>query len=120
MATGRPRFAAPIAKEKIRWGPVPPTMFAMLESLEAVAPMDVPPGPDIGTGVGPRNIKNDRTEFSEDRVPVKPHPRKEPGEAGEPREPREPRGPAEPKPVVQGPAQKPRKVWLLSKIKSKR
>ncbi len=58
MATGRPRFAAPIAADKIRWGPAPPTMFAMLESLDSVAPMGVE-GPDIGTGVGPRTIKRD-------------------------------------------------------------
>jgi hypothetical protein len=32
-------------------------MFAMLESLDSVAPMDAPPGADYGTGVGPREIK---------------------------------------------------------------
>ncbi len=105
MASRRPRFAAPIATEKIRWGPVPPSMFSMLESLEAVAPMDVPPGPDIGTGVGPRTMKKENKEFSEERVPAAPKPRKEPSEL---MEPQGPKGHAGPKPVVQGPAVKPK------------
>lgn len=97
----RPRFAAPIAKEKIRFGPAPPTMFAMLESLDSVAPMDVP-GVDLGTGVGPRKIKDPKMEGTEEEVKVR-------RAVALPREefmPMGPRGPAAQK-LVAGPAAKP-------------
>lgn len=75
----RPRFAAPIAKDKIRFGPAPPTMFSMLESLDSVAPMDAPPGPDYGTGVGPREIKKaEVTDVGDvgEEIGAKPAPKK--------------------------------------------
>ncbi len=106
----RPRFAAPIAKDKIRFGPAPPTMFAMLESLESVAPMDAPPGPDIGTGVGPREIKATRPAPPEDETKERERaPRQAPAlprDFSQPVVIAPPKGPA-PQRLVAGPAAKP-------------
>jgi hypothetical protein len=46
----RPRFGAPIARDKIRVGPAPPSIFEMLESVTAAVPADIPGGPVVGEG----------------------------------------------------------------------
>jgi hypothetical protein len=56
MERGRPRFGAPIALDKIRKAPAPPTEIELLEGVDVAAPVGIP-GTAIGMGVGPRQIK---------------------------------------------------------------
>lgn len=48
---GPPRFVSPVAAAKIRKAPPPPTMYELLESLTAVAPVEMAET-SMGTGVG--------------------------------------------------------------------
>lgn len=91
MEARRPRFAAPIAADKIRAAPPPPNLFEILESVAVALPTDVPAGPVIGDGVGERKI-----------VPVGISAPGEPIGPREPRKPREPRGPKEQAEFVEG------------------
>lgn len=54
----RPRFAPPIALEKIRMDPKIPSMAAMLENIVSVAPMNLPIGQPIGIGIGPKKVND--------------------------------------------------------------
>lgn len=57
MSRGRPRFALPLAADRIRWAPPPPPVFELLESVVEAAPMDLPPGPVVGEGVGAKEVE---------------------------------------------------------------
>lgn len=57
MSRGRPRFALPLAADRIRWAPAPPSAFELLESFDEAAPIDLPPGPIVGEGVGVKGVQ---------------------------------------------------------------
>ena len=69
--TSIPRFRAPIAMEKVRRAPAPPTVYELLESSTAFVPEDIP-GLEIGSGIGVKPA----ADAAVDAIVAAPPPRK--------------------------------------------